>query len=1158
MGFEFDDNGKFVGWSDLFNYSTIEALNASTLLPIPQKINYKKTGSYVNITELLKSYKESKNEDLKKEITKELLTANSELIKGGVNRTVVVWDDKSLDDIGTSLLEELNTESRVFVHAKTVIDINQYIDDIVKLSGNEPKKIEKYAELLSMLEDSDYEENEVGYKSLFVTWDPSNDKAGLSILQELNIHEFTKISPLLIEKAYKNLVSSRIQSIVQDLRNMDAAYSPIEMLRIRKASESSPKGELASNMTLMNPLTKYLMQVSNMVGKGVIGITAVGEKVFFNNSYYWNEGIRSSDYKWHRNMKFSQTFNRISGRASGNIEPQTKTVIANANFDNLDYIRLEFTNISILDRQLREEYKITDEDVINKTKNWEDYYNHLIRIVKSKQDVEQSADLVISELLSAATDNAKELILSKINAGTNLARMYLHLIIMGFNINDIVSFMISPVVSLINDLSEANMFDEYMYNIKVEEAAGMLRGKVQPSKFFVGQTIDYESGDSYSNSSIAFGNLKRLLNNKLGTEVVKINGKSQKVPKNYTSLEDLIQDFIYYRLQNKVSSIEELLNNDSKIGYSIKGGLLNLSDFIENIVSKMRDGISKYNSDEGFAKNYDLFMQDLDEFDKVWQLATETSTLGSTFYGLNQGLPTSKVDLLSKLRSLQSAVSDREEIFEINSKEYSFDGGSTSKSKNLDTIINKLQGNNPLLEQSYIVETLKMATQLNIVNNFDIESWLLNKPVSFQGSTISISNYREAITEYYNIIKGTWNIFDMIQKIPHYNSIFELLKTVYVSDYATVQKSYIVNMAAKEIMKQTNYMDDQDMQSLLNYINELLIINWTKQESFQDNFKFVVQKGWEQFNRYVDRVTSSKHSFLDLSTSEGRASFKLIMETKIIPSLQDGYYDDITITKDSSGQYQLGKVVRKTIDEKNPFIRELVDNIEQGVPFKKLNMDMLNVNATPASSIKFFDCLSGLYELKNKFLYGQPLSSWFMLYNIIVNQNQYGSDRMTTIFKPFIGLIQEDSLIYKYFQEVGNLDFKSVRSMDDLYEIGFNMKDALIKMAKYTSVQGERTSKGQYIKQVTKSGETIYKEKVKSKYKQISILPMKTLSGDGDQNKRRQRQKDFRDYWVIKTPMYDSNMLLKSNLESRDVDKLTQSLIEYMSKGIIKIYKYNC
>lgn len=39
-----------------------------------------------------------------------------------------------------------------------------------------------------------------------------------------------------------------------------------------------------------------------MVGKGVIGITAVGEKVFFNVSHYWNEGIRSGNETWIKNL----------------------------------------------------------------------------------------------------------------------------------------------------------------------------------------------------------------------------------------------------------------------------------------------------------------------------------------------------------------------------------------------------------------------------------------------------------------------------------------------------------------------------------------------------------------------------------------------------------------------------------------------------------------------------------------------------------------------------------------------------------------------------------------------------------------------------------------------------------------------------------------
>ena len=74
------------------------------------------------------------------------------------------------------------------------------------------------------------------------------------------------------------------------------------METVRKASLQSPKGSKSERMTLLNPLTKFLMQEQNMVGKGVIGITAVGEKVFFNVSHYWNEGIRSGDAVWLKNL----------------------------------------------------------------------------------------------------------------------------------------------------------------------------------------------------------------------------------------------------------------------------------------------------------------------------------------------------------------------------------------------------------------------------------------------------------------------------------------------------------------------------------------------------------------------------------------------------------------------------------------------------------------------------------------------------------------------------------------------------------------------------------------------------------------------------------------------------------------------------------------
>ena len=91
--------------------------------------------------------------------------------------------------------------------------------------------------------------------------------------------------------------------------------------------------------------------------------------------------------------------------------------------------------------------------------------------------------------------NAKELILSKINAGTNLAGCYLYLIMMGFDISDIASFMTSQVVSIVNDLSTANMFDEYMFKVNIDNVIKILRGDFPLTKFFYGSMkVNGENG----------------------------------------------------------------------------------------------------------------------------------------------------------------------------------------------------------------------------------------------------------------------------------------------------------------------------------------------------------------------------------------------------------------------------------------------------------------------------------------------------------------------------------------------------------------------------------------------------------------------------------------------------------------------------------------
>jgi hypothetical protein len=82
----------------------------------------------------------------------------------------------------------------------------------------------------------------------------------------------------------------------------------------------------------------------------------------------------------------------------------------------------------------------------------------------------KDSSLVNSSLLSAATDNAKELILAKINANPDLMKVYLYGIIVGIDFNDIAALMTSPTVNAITKLSGGNIFSEYDGNITIDKA----------------------------------------------------------------------------------------------------------------------------------------------------------------------------------------------------------------------------------------------------------------------------------------------------------------------------------------------------------------------------------------------------------------------------------------------------------------------------------------------------------------------------------------------------------------------------------------------------------------------------------------------------------------------------------------------------------------
>lgn len=119
------------------------------------------------------------------------------------------------------------------------------------------------------------------------------EQARKDVIKILNKHSKTKINNFGKEGALKNRVVSGILDVVNNPQNQIALHTPIAMEEPQKAAAMSKAGEEAKHACADNPATKYLMQAQNMVGKEVIGLTAVSLKVFFAVSTYFNNQISS-------------------------------------------------------------------------------------------------------------------------------------------------------------------------------------------------------------------------------------------------------------------------------------------------------------------------------------------------------------------------------------------------------------------------------------------------------------------------------------------------------------------------------------------------------------------------------------------------------------------------------------------------------------------------------------------------------------------------------------------------------------------------------------------------------------------------------------------------------------------------------------------------
>lgn len=252
----------------------------------------------------------------------------------------------------------------------------------------------------------------------------------------------------------RNKIIDSILNITKDPRNNLNLTTPVSTKTLQDISATSPLGELSKIMNPSNPASIYQMQIENGVGKSTIGVAATGVKAFYNLTYYYNNG-------WLDVKKLCEL-----GEYDKAYSLALELSISNIKNDNKDRTLVD-ANLLIFDDEFMELLSVNSKVLYD-----------LIDTIKNTNYQMSDASLAAGELLNSSTDNAKELILKKINADGSFMDIYIAGLALGLSLNSIAKIMMdSDVNSLIRE-SGANIFTEQIrtsYKRKLKGSLGLIK-----------------------------------------------------------------------------------------------------------------------------------------------------------------------------------------------------------------------------------------------------------------------------------------------------------------------------------------------------------------------------------------------------------------------------------------------------------------------------------------------------------------------------------------------------------------------------------------------------------------------------------------------------------------------------------------------------------
>ena len=823
--FELGRNGLYVGHSPYYNLANEEMRKASDTLPFPSGIKTK-TKPVANI----------------KDSTLGILIQHGYF--GFANK------------FGTSSIFDLDTRKDGTVE--------------VKLNLNTPQDYQKFGQFLTMINEDGFNvTNEAEYaKFARALADQFKDTGILTmemigsitdqlikIVDNHNLY-IEKAKPKKREQIIKNYVTAQLREIIDDPINRRQADSSVDVVTgpAKDLAKLSPKATVQTTFTPGNVVNKFQSISENMVGKDGIAICATGLKSFFALTEMYQEIL---------NKNLLDESDPNNKEENNKILSAKDSLLFNVSFGGKVYRGLANGHA----KNYKSPY---ESDITPEVKEWTDkQFSLQVQNYLLDQFWASDAANEMSALLGLSTDNAKELVLAKINAGTSSIGMYLYGLSIGIPFEQLYEVMTSPLAFRLTELTKGDSFNN---NPGTNNVVGALRYLTQEP---VQQLYRFNNIDLSDNKdvdlpvNVLYSAIKEILF--AGT-----NETTKKKIEDSIEYKGVIRTLLEkYKTPGDVKrTLNGLRNETKKYKKYIKDD--KLFERYEVLYNQAIDFVNQY-TDDAFLLMEGTFKTNIyggsNLYDDLEVLATgaeEMKQLGKILR-LNQEIKTNAADLLGQVANIEEAIIRRAKQYKsqlgrkgINKKNFKGD-------PEVKRIIFSRKLDKPFSEGGYKI---------------DIEKFMTNP------------TYADQVIRVYDLIKQSYNPLRVLKTVPHYKGYSESLYSAYKGLKNKSVKFRIVSDRVGDFGKKYNVVDpkmrEQVVKNAERAVDLYMRQSWMK--SYIKPITIPASNDKRTVYAFIDTAQQTRvlnyNTEIQLGTELGDANYKLWIETVVIPELKRLYPDN--------------------------------------------------------------------------------------------------------------------------------------------------------------------------------------------------------------------------------------------------------------------------